>query len=127
MIHRLLRSDGGTTALEFSVLAPVLCLFLIGIVDCGYALYTKQALYHGAQFAARCGALQTTSCSTVNQIKAVAVANSLGTSPPSSTFSVSDATCGKLVTASYDYRPFAMITSTFTVTMTARGCYLNFK
>ena len=127
MIHGLLKSEHGTTALEFSALAPALCLFLIGIVDCGYALYTKQALYHGAQFAARCGALQTASCSTVAQVQAAAVANSLGMSPPSSTFTVSDATCGKLVTASYDYRPFAMITSTFRVTLTARGCYLNFK
>lgn len=127
MIRRLLKSDHGTTGLEFSALAPVLCLFLIGIVDCGYALYTKQALYHGAQFAARCGALKTTSCSTVSQIQAAAVANSLGMSPPASTFTVSDATCGKLVTASYDYRPFALITSTFTVTLTARGCFLNFK
>jgi Flp pilus assembly protein TadG len=125
-MKRLLKNERGVTAIEFGILGPVLCAFLVGIVDAGYALYTQQALYHGAILAARCGALNTASCSTASQIKTAAASNSLGLSPPASTFTVSDATCGKLVTASYPYRPFATLSSNFTVTLTARGCFLNY-
>ena len=125
-MKRLLKCERGATMVEFAVLGPVFSFLLVGIVDASYALYTKQALYHGAQFAARCGALQTASCSTATQIKAAAASNSLGLSPPASTFTVSDATCGKLVTASYPYQPFAALTSRFTVTLTARSCFLNY-
>jgi Flp pilus assembly protein TadG len=125
-MQQLFKSERGATALEFSILGPVFVFFLIGIVDAGYALYTKQALYHGAQFAARCGALNTASCSTADLIKAAAVSNSLGLSPPAATFTVSNAACGKLVTASYPYQPFAAVTSRFTLTLTARACFLNY-
>lgn len=125
-MKRLLKSVRGATMVEFAVLGPVFGFMLIGIVDAGYALYTKQALYHGAQFAARCGALKTASCSTVTQIKSAAASNSLGLSPPTSTFAVSDASCGKLVTASYAYQPFSAVTSRFRVTLTARSCFLNY-
>lgn len=126
-MHGLLKSECGTAAIEFAILAPVLCFFLIGIVDCGYAFYSKQALYHGTQFAARCGALKTATCTTAAQIRDAASFNSLGLSPPASTFTVSDATCGKLVTATYSYHPFSALTSSFAVTLTERGCFLNFN
>lgn len=120
---RLLKSTRAVAALEFALAAPVLLALMFGVTELSRALWTKAALQHGVQMAARCGAIGAASCSSVSAIKTYAAAQSLGLSPPASTFSVSDATCGKLVTASFNFSAAANLPGFTSVVLTAHSCF----
>jgi Flp pilus assembly protein TadG len=60
---------GGTTAIEFALVAPVFLMFLFGIVEFGRLLWTEQALQQTAVAGARCmaiahGAIQSSPCAS---------------------------------------------------------------
>lgn len=57
---RRLAGDGrGVTVVEFAIVAPVICLFLVGSMDISYRLYMKTVLQGALQKAARDAALET--------------------------------------------------------------------
>lgn len=58
----LLRERCATTALEFALIAPVLCSLIFGALELGLNLWTKNALQLTAAITARCISLG--SCST---------------------------------------------------------------
>lgn len=60
-ITRLTRSDEGATLTEFGLIAPVLCLMLIGSLEIGHRLYMQGVLEGAVQKAARDGTLEVAS------------------------------------------------------------------
>ncbi|HEX8415310.1 MAG TPA: TadE/TadG family type IV pilus assembly protein [Sphingomicrobium sp.] len=54
----LLRDERGATAIEFAILAPVLCLFMTGIFDVAHTLYTRSVLQGVVQKTARDATLE---------------------------------------------------------------------
>lgn len=58
---RLARAEEGATLTEFGLIAPVLCLLLIGSLEIGHRLYMHGVLEGAVQKAARDGSLETAS------------------------------------------------------------------
>jgi Flp pilus assembly protein TadG len=80
-LRRLARAQDGTTILEFGLIAPTLCVLLLGAMDIGHTLYLQSVLQGAVQKAARDGTLETaagTSATRRDAIDAV-VKKQLGT------------------------------------------------
>ena len=77
LAFRLGRDRRGTTSLEFVLVAPLLILFLIGIIETSLMLWTWQAIDAVAVDTARCVAIGSTTCASP-QSYAVQRANTYG-------------------------------------------------
>lgn len=55
MLRRLRHDAGGTAAIEFGLVLPVLLLILVGIVDYGHLHFTRLAMTNAAREGARVG------------------------------------------------------------------------
>ena len=118
----LRRSCGGSTMVEFGLMAVPLLMTVFGIIELGNALWLQNALHYSVEEASRCAAVNTTTCSNATQVKAYAAGRS-GAHFSTSVFTYnSAAACGKQVTASYPLQlaiPFVSIS----VTLTSSSCY----
>jgi len=57
--HPVLRSQRGSTAIEFALILPVIATMLFGVIDFGRLLYTKEVLSNAVREAARTGIVAT--------------------------------------------------------------------
>lgn len=112
----------GATALEFALCAPAFFMLVMGIVELGLLVWMQLALQQGVEAAARCASINKTTCANASKIQAYAVDQSVGLSPPASTFTVTTPSCGNMVQASYTptYLPSFPIP---TQTLTAQACF----
>jgi Flp pilus assembly protein TadG len=115
--------DTGTAAIEFAITSSVFIMLLVGIAEGGYALWVQLGIQHGAEMAARCATVNTTTCGTSDAIKTYAAAQSYGVSPPTSTFTVTTPSCGNQVAASYTYTFLSAFFSHTSATLTGRACF----
>lgn len=60
-LRGLARAREGVTILEFGLIAPALCLLLVGAFDVGHTLYMQSVLQGAIQKAARDGSLESAS------------------------------------------------------------------
>src|SRR5262249_7256795 len=97
------RDQRGASAVEFALTVPVFLALVFAIVDGAMLMWTQLGLQHGAEMAARCAAVNATTCGTDSNITSYAAGQAYGLGVSSSVYSVSTATCGKTVTASYTY------------------------
>jgi Flp pilus assembly protein TadG len=118
------RDEGGATALEFALLAPVFFMLVFGIVALGMLFWTQVGLQHGVEMAARCASVNAVLCpsSNPNAITNYAMQQALGLSLPPSTFSYSTPACGNQVSGSYTFE-FPTILNLSPLTMTAQSCF----
>lgn len=101
--------------------APVLFLLLLGIIEMGRLLWTQNALNYSVAEAARCAVVDTTQCASSSQIANFAAGRS-GLPFAASIFTVTTASCGSQVSATYPiplYIPFMSLA----ITLTAQSCY----
>src|SRR5712691_3407992 len=120
-IVRLSRHEDGNPAVEFGLLAPVLLLFLFGIMEGGRMLWTLNALHYSVQEAARCASINTTACGSASQIQTFA-AGRAGAGFAPSVFTAAVAGCGNRVSASYTM-PLNIPFVTHSISLTAQSCY----
>jgi Flp pilus assembly protein TadG len=120
--HKRIRALGkrGTAAIEYAIIAPVLFLFLLGIVDMGRLMWIYTGLYRGAEAGARCGGVNTTACATNSQIQSVAAGSVWGTPISTSVFRVSSSSCSIKVTANYNFKFYTPGFSSITLAPSAR-------
>lgn len=128
--RRIIRSTSGrrgSVALEYGLIAPLLLALVLGIVDTGRLLWTYTTLYRATEAAARCGAINTTTCATAAQIKAYAVTEAWGLTIDASAFTVVTQSCGLQVRASYAFDSiipgFDLVAPIGLVTLQATACY----
>jgi Flp pilus assembly protein TadG len=95
--HRLKRA--GVTAVEFAMVAPVLFLFILGIVEIGRACMVTQLLTEAARRACRQGVIEGTSSSNIQQAAANYL-SSLGINSESINVFVNDVPVGSTNVAS---------------------------
>lgn len=117
------RENRGTTAVEFAVLAPVFVLMLLGIFEFGRALWTQASLQYATQRAARCAAVNTSTCDNASDTASYAAAQVLGITVPASDFTVSTPSCGHKIAASLPFRFVVSRLFTYSITLTAQSCY----
>jgi len=116
-------NEDGSAAIEFSILGPVYLLMILGAIQVAVWLWSNFALQHGVEMAARCASVNTTTCNSTSAIQNYAKQNSYGLPVPASAFTVTTATCGKSVTASFSYLNFLTIIGVPSFTATGAACY----
>jgi Flp pilus assembly protein TadG len=121
--HSLRASDRGTAAIETALVFPVFILMVLGVFEFGRALWTQSALQYAVQVAARCGAVDVTTCASPSQVISYAVTQSQPLSVPSADFSASTQTCGSSVSVSYPFTFVVPHLFPFDVTFSAQACY----
>ena len=122
-LSRLVRSNHGSTAIEFALIAPALLFVMMGGLEFGRLMWTRSALSYAAEAAARCAAVTPGTCTTAAEIESYA-ANSIGISSiASSAFTATTASCGHLVTASRAYQFVASGLFPYSPTLTAQACF----
>jgi Flp pilus assembly protein TadG len=114
--------NGGASALEFALTAPIFFLFVFGIVEFGLLFWTQLGLQHGAELAARCASISSTLCPNSNAITSYAAQQAFGLGLPSQTFTYSTPACGNQVSASYAFQ-FPEILNLSPLTLTAQACF----
>jgi hypothetical protein len=117
----LCHDAGGSAAVELALVAPALFMFVFGIVECGRALWLKNALDYSVAEAARCASINPTVCGSMSDIKIYAAARS-GSGVAASAFSWTTPICGNQVSANYPM-PLMIPFLTLSVTLTAQACY----
>jgi Flp pilus assembly protein TadG len=123
ILRRFGRSRRGATAVEFAIIAPLYIALLFGLVEGGMALSAQLALEHAVVNAARCSALNTTTCGTAAETQTYAAGEALGQSVPTTAFTVTSPACGANVAASYVYNLPTLVFGTASMTLTATACY----
>jgi Flp pilus assembly protein TadG len=126
--HRLGRQRGlwadrrGATAVEFAVLLPVFLPLIFGVIQLGEMFWTQTAMQHAVEMAARCAAINATTCGSASQTQTYATTQAYGLTLPSGTFTASSAACGNQVAASYTF-PFVTAWFPATINLTAQSCH----
>src|SRR5215469_2679059 len=83
-----LREDAGLSAIEFALVAPFLCTFILGVVDLGMGFQSQMAVTQAAQAGTYYAMLNGYNASAIQTVVASASGTSGITSPTSSS------TCG---------------------------------
>ncbi|WP_245296926.1 MULTISPECIES: TadE/TadG family type IV pilus assembly protein [Rhodomicrobium] len=118
---RTLAGRRGTAAIEYAIIAPVLFVFLLGIMDTSRLLWTYTTLYRATHAAARCGAVNDIDCGTTSAIQNEAVSEAWGLTVAASAFTVTTVACGVRVSIAYT---FTFTTPGFsTLAINATACH----
>ncbi len=115
------KDERGAGAAEFAlVLLPFLAL-IFGIIGLSTMFYTNHALHYATEAAARCFAVNVTSCPDTGATQAYAATRYSGPDI-SPVFVASTAGCGHTVTGNANFTLDAVVTS-ITVPFSATACY----
>ena len=120
--RRLLRARGGSTAVEFGLLALPLLLLVAGIMDCSRLVWTHLALQVAVEQAARCAVIDATSCGTPAQVQSYAASMMLAPGVTAASFSYAAAACGRQVSASMSFAILVPGYLPASIPLTARSC-----
>ena len=131
----------GTAALEFGLVAPVMLLFVIGIIEFGRLMWTREALAQVAFSGARCMGVLGASCASGNVVSTTAAGKYIQAvgagweiSIPADAISVNaNTTCGNVSGFSQVTLHYAFYTSAPSlikalapsVMLTVQACYPN--
>jgi Flp pilus assembly protein TadG len=123
---KVLRLDeGGTTAVEFAIVAPVFIALLVGTISLCIGLFLVGSLHYAVQEGARCASVKT-ACQVNGGPDAAATVtytqNHYFGPSVSPTFTYAAAQCGNSVSASINYSMNVGF-KTFTVPISATACF----
>ena len=120
-LKSIYRSQEGTTAVEFAIIAPVFLLLILGTIGLCFALFLVGSLHFAVEDGARCASVKTTICS--NSATTIAYTQSRYLGPNvSPTFTYAAAACGQSVSASINYSMNIGFT-TFVIPISATACF----
>lgn len=122
-LARTMTKDGGNTAVEFALVFPTFILMVLGIFEFSRALWTQSLLNYAVQTAARCGAIDTATCSSSTATRSYAVQNSAPLTIPSNDFTVTSPSCGSQVAVAFPFTTVVPQLLPFNVTLSAQACY----
>ena len=110
----------GTSAIEFAIVGPVFLAMVIGGFYMCIMLFSLGSLQLASEAAARCWAVNSTTCSTGTSAQTYATNNYYGSGAP--TFTASNQTCGYQVVGTLTYS-FAFYYRTLDVPLSATACF----
>ena len=121
LVRSLCRSEDGTTAVEFAIIAPVFILLLFGTIGLCFALFLIGSLHYAVEDGARCASVKTTICSDSATTIAYTQSRYLGPNV-SPTFTYASAACGNSVSGSISYS-MNIGFRTFVIPISATACF----
>ncbi len=113
----------GATAVEFAMVSPMFIGFMMAIVQGSLLLWTQLGLEHAVEVAARCSAVNSSTCGSASGIQSYAATQAYGLNLPASVFSFSQTSCGNLVSASYTYSLFSDVFKKASIPLNAQACF----
>ena len=122
-LRALWRACDGTTAVETALVLPAFILMLFGVIEGGLIFWTQATLQSAVEAAARCAAVNTTQCGSTSAIQTYAAAQATGITVSSGSFSVTQPSCGYLVSISYSYNFILSYLHSGTITLNAQSCH----
>jgi Flp pilus assembly protein TadG len=99
----LAKACDGTAAVETAVVLIPFLLLLFGMIEGGFLIWTQSNLQFAVEAAARCAAVNPTVCGSTAAIQSYAASQIVGLPITTSSFSVSQPTCGWQVSIVYPY------------------------
>jgi Flp pilus assembly protein TadG len=121
LVRALARSRSGHSAVEFAFIAPAMLMFIFGIMEVGRVMWLQNALDYSVVEAARCISNSPSTCSSASQAQSFAASQS-GAGFDTSVFTVTTASCGNQVSASYGV-VLNIPYMTWSPTLTSQACY----
>jgi len=121
LVRRLARSRSGSTAVQLAFIMPAMMMFILGIMEVGRVMWLQNALDYAVVEAARCISNSPSTCTSASQTQTFAASQS-GAAFATSVFTVTTASCGNKVTATYPMTldiPYV----TWSTTLTSQACY----
>jgi Flp pilus assembly protein TadG len=121
LVRALAKCRSGHSAVEFAFIAPAMLMFIFGIMEVGRVMWLQNALNYSVVEAARCVSNSPSTCSSASQTQSFAADRS-GAGVATSVFTVTTASCGNKVTATYPVVldiPYV----TWSTTLTSQACY----
>jgi Flp pilus assembly protein TadG len=120
----LAKACDGTTAVETALVLPAFLLLLFAIIEAGFLFWTQTTLQSAVEAAARCAVVNSTLCGSTSAIQTYAASQAYGMTISSSSFSVSQPSCGYQVSISYSFNLIVTrLFSTSAITLTAKSCH----
>jgi len=135
MPPRRRREQSGVTVIEFAILLPFFVVLIFGLIEFAQVVFLQAVLQHAVTAAARCASefAQTNAlgagatppdCSSIGNIKLVAVQGAYGLSVPQSAFTPALASNGfNCVSANYPFSFGVPFMPRFNIPLTANSCY----
>jgi len=123
LLSRLAGSASGATAIEAAIAMPVLLAFTFGILDVSRAMTMQNSLQYATDAAARCAAINSTTCGTEAAIKLYAARRIPQTRISQNAFAVTNAACGRQVSVTYSFRSVLPGFERFSPILTASSCH----
>jgi len=120
--RRLVLHEGGNTAVEFGMVAPILFMAIIGGMQMSTALWKQNALNYAVEQAARCASIDANNCGSPTKVQSYAATLS-GAGFASSVFTVAAPACGNQVTATYPYVLNIPLVGQYSFNLSATSCY----
>ena len=117
------RGRKGAVAIEYALLLPALLLFVVGIMETGRIIWTQTTLDRAVEAAARCGAVDQTTCATTIATAQYAVTQAFGLKIAVAAFTVTKPACGVSVTAAFTYNFVIPLVAPKAMTLNAQACY----
>lgn len=109
---------------------PVLVLAIVGSIMEGWMLYSTNMLFYAVESAARCAAVNTTTCGgttpakQISAVQAYAVSQAWGLNVTAASFQVTPgAACGWQVTGTYPFTFVMPFWANPTYNITANACF----
>lgn len=121
MLKAAAGNTSGATAAEFALVFSVMVSMVFGSIELGRFMWIRSSLQTAVEKAARCSALNSGPCTTFAATKTFAADSAMGAPVAASVFDVTDADCGRVVTASYVFTPITPLVP-LDATITARSC-----
>lgn len=122
--YRLLNQANGSAAVEFAFVGPIMIATMLALFQGGMMVWTQLGLEHAVESAARCAAVNTSTCKDATTIQNYAKTQAYGLNVPATAFASSTVSCGVQVTASYTYYFLSRQFSAASVGLNAQACFL---
>ncbi|WP_166294190.1 MULTISPECIES: TadE/TadG family type IV pilus assembly protein [unclassified Bradyrhizobium] len=121
LLKTLQLDQGGTTAVEFALIAPILIALLVGTITLCVGLFLIGSLHFAVEDGARCASVKTTVCSDAATTVAYTKSRYFGPDV-SPTFTYTAAACGNSVSASVNYS-MNVGSRTLVIPISATACF----
>ena len=122
LLKSIRQNQDGTTAVEFSIVAPVFFLMVFGTIGLSFALFLIGSLHYAVEDGARCASVKTTICTDANSIVTYTKGRYMGPSNVSPAFVYAAAACGNSVTGTISYS-MNIGFKTFVIPISTTACF----
>jgi Flp pilus assembly protein TadG len=116
------RDRRGGSAVEFGLLLPVFVMLILGAMSASQMMFAVNSLHYAVEEAARCGAINTTTCGTLAATEQFAQGRYSGPAIQLQRFDATNASCGRHVRATGRFRLEAGI-AVWNVPVSAESCF----